>query len=70
MATLGSVVVAAILRVELRFATMQPGAQYVMICGTPLMLMWYADNWDYLQVVCSNQSLRNVMSMQMHSTNN
>ena len=55
MVKLGSVVVAIILKVELRFATMQHGAQYVMTYGAPLMLMWPADNWDFLQVVRPNQ---------------
>ena len=39
------------LKVVLRSATMQCGAQCVMICGVPLMLTLLADNWDTLQQV-------------------
>jgi len=42
------------MRVELRFATMQHGAQCVTTCGTLVMLMWPADNLDSLLLVCSH----------------
>ena len=28
------------------------GAQFVMICGTIMMLVWCADSWDFLPQVC------------------
>ena len=28
------------------------GAQSVTICGTIMMLVWCADNWDFLPPVC------------------
>ena len=40
-------------RAELRFATITHGAQCVMMHGGLLMLMWPADNWDSLQLVCA-----------------
>ena len=34
------------MRVELRCASMISGGQYVMTCGTALMLLWSAGSWD------------------------
>ena len=34
------------MRVEWRCASMISGEQCVMTCGTALMLLWSASNWD------------------------
>ena len=51
MVTSDFVVDQTLRRAELRSATTMPGALFVMMRGTLLMLMWPVDNWDFLQQV-------------------
>ena len=49
----GLLVVPTSLRVELKCATIQYGAQCVMTSGVLLMLKWSADSWDFPPQACT-----------------
>ena len=46
------------MKVELKFASGESGAQYVMIDGTIAMRKWYVGNSDLEQEVCNISTYR------------
>ena len=76
MVTSDFVVAPTIPKVELRFATMQPGVQCVMTCGDLLMPWWPADSWDCPQMVqdvdrrCEHAYTHTYPNMHTHTDSN